>query len=88
MVRLLIGELYPLFLEGIHEALRQEPDFEVIGEVADGSSLLARAVTLNPDVVLCDVDLPDLGGPFRHRNKAERQTDQLTVAPFQHQRCP
>ena len=38
-----------------------EPEFELVG-VPDGRSLVANYTRLNPDVVILDVDLPDLSG--------------------------
>ena len=43
-------------------ALLESEGFEVIGEAADGASALAGAAELRPDVVLLDVQLPDLDG--------------------------
>ena len=37
-------------------------DFEVVGEVADGTSALEAIATLGPDLVLLDVQLPDMSG--------------------------
>lgn len=36
--------------------------FEVVGEAADGVSALDRVRTLKPDLVLLDIQLPDLDG--------------------------
>jgi DNA-binding NarL/FixJ family response regulator len=43
-------------------ALLQEEGFDVVGEAEDGESALAEAMRLRPDVVLLDVQLPDLDG--------------------------
>lgn len=43
-------------------ALLEAADFEVVGEVADGSSALAAVEALRPDLVLLDVQLPDMSG--------------------------
>lgn len=37
-------------------------DFEVVGEVADGRSALEAVTELRPDLVLLDVQLPDMSG--------------------------
>jgi DNA-binding NarL/FixJ family response regulator len=43
-------------------ALLEALGFEVLGEAADGTSALAAAVTLKPELVLLDVQLPDIDG--------------------------
>jgi DNA-binding NarL/FixJ family response regulator len=42
--------------------LLEAEGYEVIGEAADGETALAEAARLRPDVVLVDVQLPDLDG--------------------------
>ena len=39
-----------------------EPQFEVVGEVSDGESLIQAADRLKPDVVVTDIAIPALGG--------------------------
>lgn len=43
-------------------ALLEADGFEVVGEAADGNSAIERAVVLKPDLLLLDVQLPDLDG--------------------------
>jgi DNA-binding NarL/FixJ family response regulator len=43
-------------------SLLESAGFDVIGEAADGGSAIDAAVRLRPDVVLLDVQLPDLDG--------------------------
>jgi DNA-binding NarL/FixJ family response regulator len=43
-------------------ALLAAEGFEVVGEAEDGTSALARAAALAPDLVLLDIRLPDLDG--------------------------
>jgi DNA-binding NarL/FixJ family response regulator len=43
-------------------ALLQAAGFEVVGEAADGASALAAATELRPEIVLLDVQLPDIDG--------------------------
>jgi DNA-binding NarL/FixJ family response regulator len=51
--------------EGFRErarALLESEGFEVVAEAADGAGALACAVETGPDVVVLDVQLPDLDG--------------------------
>lgn len=43
-------------------ALLEAEGFAVVGDAADGAAALAAALRLRPDVVLLDVQLPDLDG--------------------------
>ena len=42
--------------------LEAEPDVEVVGEAADGAEAIAQCLSLQPDVVLMDVRMPELDG--------------------------
>jgi DNA-binding NarL/FixJ family response regulator len=57
----LIVDDHAAFRSAARELLEAE-GFDVLGEAADGASALAAAGELKPDVVLLDVQLPDLNG--------------------------
>jgi DNA-binding NarL/FixJ family response regulator len=57
----LIVDDHPTF-RATARTLLSEEGFEVVGEAADGRSALEAADRLHPDVVLLDVQLPDLDG--------------------------
>ena len=57
----LIVDDHPTFRSFARELLQSE-GFDVVGEAADGASALAAAGALRPEVVLLDVQLPDLSG--------------------------
>jgi DNA-binding NarL/FixJ family response regulator len=58
--RLLLADDHRIVLEGLRGLL--EPEFEIAGAVADGSSLVAEARRLSPDVVVADISMPGLNG--------------------------
>jgi DNA-binding NarL/FixJ family response regulator len=48
--------------EGLVTVLGTQPDFEVIGEAADGSEVVRLVERLEPDVILLDLEMPDVDG--------------------------
>jgi DNA-binding NarL/FixJ family response regulator len=59
-VRILLAEDHALVAEAFEKLL--EPEFEVVGTVGDGQSLLRVALERKPDVVLLDLYMPGMGG--------------------------
>jgi DNA-binding NarL/FixJ family response regulator len=60
-VRVLIVDDHPTFRSFARDLLESE-GFDVVGESDDGASALENATSLRPDLVLLDVQLPDLNG--------------------------
>ena len=61
-IRILIADDHQLLREGIRNFLSLEPDFEIIGEAANGEEAVARAIELRPDVLLLDINMPKANG--------------------------
>jgi DNA-binding NarL/FixJ family response regulator len=58
--RLLIADDHPIFAAGLRGLL--EPEFAVVGVVADGRELVAAAKEHRPDLIVADVTMPLLNG--------------------------
>jgi DNA-binding NarL/FixJ family response regulator len=58
--RVLIADDHPILAEGVRSLL--EPEFEVVGVVADGRELVDAAQATRPDVIVADVTMPLLNG--------------------------
>ena len=58
--RILIADDHVLVAEACKSLL--EPEFEIVGMVADGRALLQAAADLRPDVVILDISMPQLNG--------------------------
>jgi DNA-binding NarL/FixJ family response regulator len=58
--RVLLADDHTILAEGLRSLL--EPEFEVVGVVADGRELLAAAKTHRPDVIVADISMPSLNG--------------------------
>ena len=61
-IRILIADDHQLLREGIRNFLSLEPDFEIIGEAANGEEAIARRIELRPDVLLLDINMPKASG--------------------------
>src|SRR4051794_1746796 len=60
--RILIADDHPVFRQGLISIFRNQPDFTVVGEAADGREALQRIEELNPDILLLDLMMPRLTG--------------------------
>jgi len=61
-IRVLIADDHALFREGLHAILKSVPDIEIVGEAGTGQEALTLASDLTPDVILMDIQMPDLNG--------------------------
>ena len=61
-IRVLVADDHPMLREGLVAVLGTQPDFDVIGEAADGSEVVRLAQTLRPDVILLDLEMPETDG--------------------------
>jgi DNA-binding NarL/FixJ family response regulator len=60
--RVLIVDDHPVFRDGLRALLNSIPDTEVVGEAATGIQAVEQTLALQPDVVVMDLDLPELDG--------------------------
>ena len=58
--RVLLADDHPALLKGASALLK--PQFEVVGNVMDGETLVSEARHLRPDVIVADITLPVLSG--------------------------
>jgi two-component system, NarL family, nitrate/nitrite response regulator NarL len=61
-ITVLVADDHPLYREAVVRAVRARPDFELVGEAADGREALEAIRADRPDVAVLDVEMPSLGG--------------------------
>ena len=79
-VRILIAEDHPLFGYGgygLRRLVDKEPGLEIIAEVEDGAEAVERALRLQPDVILMDINLPTMNG-LEATSRIKRQLEDKT----------
>ncbi|GAA1109275.1 response regulator transcription factor [Kribbella jejuensis] len=72
MIRLLIADDHPIVRDGLSGMFAAEPEFEVVGEAADGAEAIQLAEALRPDVILMDLQMPGMNGLAAIVELAER----------------
>ena len=71
-IRILLADDHAVVRRGFSLILSREPDLEVIGEACNGREAVECAETLQPDVVVIDVSMPELNGIEGARRINER----------------
>lgn len=61
-IRILIADDHEIFRDGFRLLFRNEPDIIVCGEAKDGKELTEKVRTLQPDIVVTDIQMPVLSG--------------------------
>lgn len=60
--KVIIADDHLLFADGVEQILNSIPNFEVIAKVGNGKLLMQALNTLNPDLVLLDINMPHMNG--------------------------
>lgn len=61
-IYILVVDDHPVVRDGLVAILSTQSDFAVVGEAATGAEALAQVAALQPDVVLLDLEMPELDG--------------------------
>jgi DNA-binding NarL/FixJ family response regulator len=62
VVRVLIADDHLIFRDGLRALLASAPDTELVGEAATGEEAIALASSLQPDLILMDLQMPGVSG--------------------------
>ena len=58
-LRILVADVHPIFRDGLRTLLTSIPEFEVVGEAASGTEVVEQAASLQPDVIVMDLRMPE-----------------------------
>ncbi|MEV5338762.1 response regulator transcription factor [Streptomyces sp. NPDC052676] len=83
-IRVLIADDQQMVRQGFTVLLDTQPGIEVIGQAVDGLDAVAKVAELDPDVVLMDIRMPELGGieATRRVTTSTQRTRVLVLTTF------
>lgn len=61
-IKIILADDHALVRDGIRALLEEESDLEVVGEVSNGLEALEMVNEKNPDILIIDIRMPELGG--------------------------
>ncbi len=61
-IRVLLADDHPVVRLGIKKMIERAPDISVIGEASNGIEALQMVDELKPDIILLDIEMPDIKG--------------------------
>jgi two-component system response regulator NreC len=78
--RIFIAEDHTILREGLKVLLSGNPDFEIVGEAADGLEAISGIEKLSPDLILIDLSMPRMDGIESIREIKKRQSATKIIA--------
>src|SRR3989304_916638 len=61
-ITVFVADDHAIVREGLANLLAAQPDLRVVGTAADGRDTLRQVVTLQPEVVIMDIAMPQMNG--------------------------
>jgi DNA-binding NarL/FixJ family response regulator len=83
-VKVMIVDDHPMVAEGIQSILESYDDIHVVGCLPNGRAAIDQFEALNPDVILMDLNMPDVGGLSATEIVLERRPDMRIVILSMH----
>jgi two-component system NarL family response regulator len=79
-VRIVLADDHPLIREAIGHLVGSTPEFELVGEAANGKECLARVQELRPDILVLDIAMPEMNGEQVAREIRRRYPEVKVIA--------
>lgn len=84
-IRILIADDHTLVRESLVGLLQSEGDVVVVAQAADGIETVEKALVVRPDIVVCDLSMPRLGGIEVVRRLREQLPETRVLVLTMHQ---
>lgn len=78
-IRILVADDHPVVRDGLVAMLNTQPDFEVVGQAATGIEVIQQVAALQPDVLLLDLEMPEMDGVEALQRLRQENRDLHTI---------
>jgi two-component system, NarL family, response regulator DegU len=82
-IRILIADDHSMVREGLKQLIELEDDIVVVAQAGNGKEAIDKIVEYNPDVVLLDINMPEMNGlevlEYLHQNNIDSKVLVLTI---------
>ncbi len=79
-VRVMIADDRPIFRAGVQGMLKDFPEIDIVAEATTGHQAVERSRRLKPDVILMDLNMPEMGGIAATRAIKAEDPDRVILA--------
>ncbi|MAT97343.1 MAG: DNA-binding response regulator [Anaerolineaceae bacterium] len=84
-IKLILADDHAVVRSGLRMLLQAQPDMEIVGEAESGVQALAQVRSLQPDVILMDIQMPGMNGIEATRQIKEAYADTAVLALTMHE---
>jgi DNA-binding NarL/FixJ family response regulator len=78
-IRILVADDHPVVRDGLVAILSTQPDFQIVGEAGNGREVIDKMARLQPDVLLLDLEMPEIDGVQALRKVRESQPNARAI---------
>jgi two-component system, NarL family, response regulator NreC len=89
LIKIVLADDHNIVRQGIRSLLERQPDFQVLGEAADGTDTVQMVAALKPDILIVDLMMEGLNGieVTRHLMKSCPETRVVILTVYNNDKC-
>jgi CheY-like chemotaxis protein len=77
-IKVLLVDDHPVVRKGLASCLASRENLKIVGEAADGTEAMRKVAELSPDIVLMDINMPELDG-LAVTERLQKESPQVKV---------